>query len=533
MSATNNAVHDMITVDQLKEWLADGNELALLDIREHGEYGEGHLFFATSIPYSQLERRIRQLVPRLNTRIILYDENGGGLARKAAQRLDDLRYSAVHILTGGVNAWKHAGHNVFAGVNVPSKAFGELVEHHCHTPRITARELADLQAADADLVVLDGRPVPEYEKMSIPAAICCPNGELALRASEIVGNPDTMIVVNCAGRTRSIVGAQTLIDMGTPNRVRALENGTQGWYLADLPLEHNAGRFYPVELPDVDLAAKQQNAACFAKKNNVPVVTTEDLKAWSAQPGRTTFLCDIRTPEEFAQGTLNGAIHAPGGQLIQGTDLYLGTRNARVVVFDAECVRAIYVAVWLKRMGWEVYVLGDAAAHLTSRSVPDDRESGAPVRTPLTEIDAGALLSRVGQGDAVLDMRSSMQYRKSHLKGAQWAIRPRLAELGLGHGTTVTLIVDHPMVAEMVAKDLAELGAKATAYFRWNENRLDALPLEQSPESPPDDQCIDYLFFVHDRHDGNKEAARQYLSWELGLLEQLDATELAGISKHL
>lgn len=533
MSATNNAVYGMITADQLKEWLADGNELALLDIREHGEYGEGHLFFATSIPYSQLEWRIRQLVPRLNTRIILYDENGGGLASKAARRLADLRYSAVHILVGGVDAWKRAGHNIFAGVNVPSKAFGELVEHHCHTPRITAHELAKLQATDADVVVLDGRPVPEYEKMSIPAAICCPNGELALRASEIVGNPDTMIVVNCAGRTRSILGAQTLIDMGTPNRVMALENGTQGWYLADFPLEHNARRFYPVELPGVDLPAKQQHATRFAQKNDVQVVTKENVQQWCTQPDRTTFLCDIRTPEEFAVGTLSGAIHAPGGQLIQGTDLYLGTRNARVVVFDSECVRAVYVAVWLKRMGWEVYVLGDAAAHFAARPVSDGRESGTPTRTALTEVNASELLSSDRQGDVLLDLRPSMQYRKSHIKGSLWAIRPRLAELGLGQGTTVMLIVDHPMAAEMAAMDLTELGVTAMAYFRWDDNQLGALSLEQSPENPPDEQCIDYLFFVHDRHDGNKEAARQYLSWELNLLKQLDASELASISKHL
>ena len=51
--------------------------------------------------------------------------------------------------------------------------------------------------------------------------------------------------------------------------------------------------------------------------------------------------------------------------------------------------------------------------------------------------------------------------------------------------------------------------------------------MQASPDVPANRDCIDYLFFVHDRHDGNKEAARQYLAWETGLVAQLDARERA------
>jgi hypothetical protein len=44
---------------------------------------------------------------------------------------------------------------------------------------------------------------------------------------------------------------------------------------------------------------------------------------------------------------------------------------------------------------------------------------------------------------------------------------------------------------------------------------------------PSDDQCIDFLFFVHDRHDGNLESAKRYLEWEQGLMAQLDDDERA------
>ena len=48
---------------------------------------------------------------------------------------------------------------------------------------------------------------------------------------------------------------------------------------------------------------------------------------------------------------------------------------------------------------------------------------------------------------------------------------------------------------------------------------------EASPEVPSDAECIDYLFFVHDRHGGNREAMKQYLAWETGLVAQLDEHE--------
>ena len=119
---------------------------------------------------------------------------------------------------------------------------GELAQQAYHTPRVRAAELARLLADKKDVVVLDGRPFSEFQKMNIPPASSCPNGELALRIRDLVPSEKTHIVINCAGRTRSIIGAQTLINLGVTNPISALENGTQGWYLADLGLEHGGKR---------------------------------------------------------------------------------------------------------------------------------------------------------------------------------------------------------------------------------------------------------------------------------------------------
>ena len=96
------------------------------------------------------------------------------------------------------------GYTLYAGVNVPSKAFGELVELERHTPRITADELQAMRESREDMVIVDGRTFAEFQKMNIPGGICCPNGELALRIGELAPNPrPRSSSIAPAGRARS------------------------------------------------------------------------------------------------------------------------------------------------------------------------------------------------------------------------------------------------------------------------------------------------------------------------------------------
>src|SRR5262245_20867096 len=343
---------------QVKAMLQDGRELALLDVREAGQFGESHLLFATPLSYSRLELDIGALVPRRSARIVLCDDGSAGVAALAAGRLQALGYSDFAVLEGGTGAWAAAGYGLFKGVNVPSKLFGELVEHEYGTPRITVHELARMKEAGEDFLLLDGRPLNEHHKMTIPGSTCVPNAELPLRAPAMTKSPMTKIIVNCAGRTRSILGAQTLINFGVPNPVYALENGTQGWYLADFKLEHGSARRYPDHVDEKLLPDIQRKARMLAERFKVAFVDTTAVSNWLRDPERTTYLCDVRTPEEFAAGSLPGAVHAPGGQLVQATDQWVGVRNARIVLIDGgENVRAPVVASWLKQLGWDARVL--------------------------------------------------------------------------------------------------------------------------------------------------------------------------------
>lgn len=515
----------LISADTLKTWLHDGQEIAVLDVREHGQYGESHLFYGTSVPFSRLELDIFRLVPRTGTRLVVYDSGSpdtANVAERAAAQLQRLGYTAVHQLDGGTRAWAEAGHVLFAGVNLPSKTFGELAEHRYNTPRVSADRLASMLASGEPVVVLDGRPVGEFRKMNIPTATCCPNGELAYRVHALVPDESTPIVVNCAGRTRSIIGAQTLINLGLPNPIYALENGTQGWFLSDHKLEHGGTRQYG---PRSGSAALKDKAQSLAQRFDVPVVNAQQVRVWADDPTRNLFLCDVRTPEEFAAGTLAGAQHTPGGQLMQAADQYVGVRGARLVLFDDDGVRAPTVASWLVQMGHEACVLqGGLQSGLALAATP------VPAAPALATIEADEL-QRLMQANAVQvwDLRPSMAFRAGHLAGAHWGIRPRLAAQLAGSELPVVLVADDATLAAWAVATEWPEGMALPQLLRggFDAWRAAGLPVQASPEQPPDAQCIDYLFFVHDRHDGNKEAARRYLAWETGLVAQLDAQERA------
>ncbi len=521
----------------LKAYLHDTKEIALLDVREYGQYGEGHLFYAVNTPYSKLEDEVLRLAPRKNVRMVLLGDENDILSIKAHKRLTEIGYTNVHILKGGIPAWKHAGYEVFAGVNLPSKTFGELVEHVFNTPKITAAELNEKILNKEDMVILDGRPFQEFKKMSIPTAMCCPNGELALRIDDIVHTPDTTIVVNCAGRTRSIIGAQTLINLGLPNKIYALENGTQGWFLADLALDNGKTNTHALTVNEKELSLRRERAHLLARKHHVPFVNSETVEAWLKQQDRSTFLCDVRTIEEFSQYSLPGAQHTPGGQLVQATDQFIGVRGARLVLFDQEGVRAPAVASWLAMLGWDVAVWIGALEHawttehtLAQQAIPatDLIENQHIDVQNISSEEILQYLQRKPDDVSILDMRSSMKYRDGHIKNSIWTTRSQL-DTHKEHinDRVIIAIADDECTVKCAAKELREWGAKRIwvnldSPIQWTQAKL---TVEITPELPPNEECIDYLFFVHDRHDGNKVAAREYLAWETNLLSQIDEQE--------
>src|SRR5207244_10092114 len=112
-----------------------------------------------------------------------------------------------------------------------------------------ASELKRRLDAGEEVLIVDSRPIGEFRNMSIPSAFDCPGAELVYRVPDRLRSPESLVVVNCAGRTRSIIGAQSLRNAGLANPVMALENGTMGWELAGLPLARGRDDALPQPSP--------------------------------------------------------------------------------------------------------------------------------------------------------------------------------------------------------------------------------------------------------------------------------------------
>ncbi|BBU31470.1 transferase [Burkholderia sp. THE68] len=513
-----------IDASTLRHWLNDGREIALLDVREAGQFGEGHPFFATPLPFSRLELDAPRLLPRFTVRIVLLDDGyaHASVAQRAAARLRQLGYDDIAILEGGASAWQRAGYTLFRGINVPSKTFGELVEREYGTPHVSAVQLQRWRAerGGCPIALIDGRTPDEHRRMAIPGAVCVPNGELAAHIDAFAGSPDTTIVIHCAGRTRSIIGAQTLRNLGIRRDVFALENGTQGWTLAGFELEHGSTRGHA----DAPLAGSdaRTRAQALAQRFGVVALDERTARAWLDDATRTTYLLDVRAPEEYARDGLPFAQHAPGGQLVQATDQSVAVRHARLLLVDHDGIRAPVVAHWLVQLGFEAATVdADIAARFAprehARAARDDDASAHP---------------DLADDSIVLDLRASAAHRHARPAGSHWTIRPRvfdtLREAHATHDTPIVLFTDPNArhAARLVADDLRDAGfahvtIAAAGLDAW-PGAVDRAELYLTPE-----QRIDFLFFVHDRHEGNLDAARAYLAWETGLIAQCAADELA------
>ena len=341
-----------VTPQQIRTALLLREEIALLDLRHEADFATGHPLFAANMAFDRIALEAETRLPRRDVPIVLYD-NGEGLAPAARENLAKLGYSNVRELAGGLKAWAAAGYELFEDVNSYAKAFGELVEARRHTPSLPADEVATLISSGADIAILDVRRFDEYATMNIPGSVSVPGAELVLRAGQAAPDPKTTIVVNCAGRTRSIIGTQSLINAGVPNKVVALRNGTIGWTLARHTLEHGSDRRGAIGAFD----GATSNARDVAYRAGVRRLDMADFVALQAQTDRTLYCFDVRDAEEHRAGHLRGFRHYAGGQLVQEIDMAAPVRGARIVLTDDKTIRADMTASWLAQMGFEVFVL--------------------------------------------------------------------------------------------------------------------------------------------------------------------------------
>jgi rhodanese-related sulfurtransferase len=490
----------------LQHLLDTGSTVAVLDVREHGEYNSSHIPGTSSLPRRLLEHRIHRLVPGKATQIVVVDDTGLR-ARLAAKTLERLGYQRVGILDGGLNGWASDNRPTQWGMNVPSKDFGEKIEVQEHVPSIEARDLAAWIARGDDLVILDTRTPEEYSRFCIPGGRSVPNGELPYRIAEIQReHPNARVVVNCAGRTRSIIGTRALQRMGLKDVV-GLKNGTSGWVLAGLTLETGADRLtLPEPSPETRERAETYARRVMSEDGVRTLSADEVADLLASDDGESVFFIDVRTREEYEAGHIEGFWWFPGGQVVQRSDDAIGVKQGKIVLTCDGTARAGITASWLRQLGYpNVYVLdgGTSAWAASGRGLApgtaDDEPVGlAEARERVRTIEPAALdsLLKTPGPPLVIHVGTSRDFAAGHVPGSRWVPRgwlePRIE--ALAPDWTEPIVVTDPdgVDAALAAATLLDLGYHDVVALAGGTRGWAAAGLEQERGlsgvmDPPDD----------------------------------------------
>ena len=470
--------------EQLSALLDGDRPFALVDVREPAEYNAAHIPGASLIPRRRLEFEARRALPYMGVEIVLCDESGRN-AFRAAETLTRAGYSSVSVLKGGVNRWAADRRPTEWGVNVPSKAFGERIEVEHDVPTISADELHDRMERGDNLVILDTRTPEEFRRLCIPGGRSVPGGELALRITDIRASAgeDATVVVNCAGRTRSIIGARLLQRMGIgAGRVYGLENGTAGWGLAGYELEAKADRTdLPEPSPD-GASAAERFARRIAEEDGVELVDVAGLRDLMARrETETVYLVDVRMRAEYEAGHIPGCSWIPGGQAVQTADAVAVVHNAPIVFVCDGVSRSAIAASWYRQMGHKHVYAADGGTGAWTRARLELESGGQAPDERLEEVigfeAARAGVRAVGPDELASDppevalfVGASAEFANGHVPGARWVSRGVLEdEAGAaipGFETPVVAICDDAGVsAALAAATLSGMGYRDVAWL--------------------------------------------------------------------
>jgi rhodanese-related sulfurtransferase len=512
---------------ELSELMLSNGLYAVFDVRERGEYNARQISFATSLPRSQIEFRIASLVPNREIPLVVYDE-GGERARLAARTLLELGYTHVSILDGGLAVWEKEERPVVSGVNVPSKAFGEKVQHEQAVPDISPEELKQLLDRNAEIVIFDVRTPEEYGRFCIPGGVNVPGGDLVLWADALKRKPESKVIVNCAGRTRSIIGTAALKRLGLTN-VFELRNGTMGWVLAGFDLETRPNRQGP-NAPEQSRAQAVDLALRIAEEEKITWISSEGLlDATAGNASGVTYVIDVRSEDEYEKGHVPGSLNVPGGQAVQRTDDFIAVRNGKIIFVSNRSARAVMAAYWYGQMGFrDVSVLQGGieawskSGRALARGAEQKQSLGYEEAKKSGRSRAPAEIQKLARDSSVtiLDVGLSVEYRAGHLPGAQWISRGWL-ELELPRhlpekGSQVLVTCLDGAQSAFAGRTLVELGYSNVFVLEggvkaWRDAGFETVSGMTSCWSEPNDVVISPSI------SGDKEAMRRYLEWEVEL----------------
>ena len=523
---------DIITAKDLSALLQGKSKFALIDVREPGEYNSSHISDSSLISRKELEFRMDVSAPVKGEKIIVCDDDGRR-ATLAAGTLERMGFTNVLVLDRGVNQWSTEGFPTEWGSNVISKDFGERMEVEHHVPEIEATELHERIERGDKLVILDTRTPEEYQRFCIPGGRSVPGGELALRVTDITKDldPDTTVIVNCAGRTRSVIGTRVLQRMGLTN-IFGLKNGTSGWLLAGYDLETGGDRLDLPEPSTEGLAAAETYAARLAEEDGVRYLDVAAVQTMLDERNqKTCYFVDVRTTEEYTNGHIPGFRWFPGGQVVQRSDDVLVVKNCPVVFSCDGHARATFIASWYRQFGFEeVYAVngGTTAWADSGRQLETGTESASPngldaARSQVKlvspqELDANKTAS-------IINVENSQDFSSGHVPGARWVPRGSLelqiSDIAADKSASITVTCNNGQNAALAGATLKGLGYQDVSVLEggmaaWRQAGLGVEQGLSGVMRAPTDVVVS-------GPDRNFADMMNYLRWETALGEKYAA----------
>ena len=316
--------------------------ISFLDIRERKEYVHGFAFGSVNCPFSKFKYLITELVPDVNTTLILIGVTNINQKTQIQRILKKLKYYRSFVVKGDYKIWKKYKFPLWAGEYTFSKAFGEWIEITSNIKNLYAKELYKIHKKKHNYLQIDARPKKEFEKFSLPQSVQCSGGELPC----FINNKENLrknYIVHCAGRTRSIVAYQTLKDFNFKNKKYVLNGGTQNWvlngfdrkfknqskitstkinYKNDFKLANSIAKKF--KIPSTQIMNKQTN--CYNFQINSEIKNFKKISGWK-QVNATT--------------------------LIQSTDKFISSTNTKILIFSNIPSSAVFTVIWLRRMGYQ------------------------------------------------------------------------------------------------------------------------------------------------------------------------------------
>ena len=514
------------TAHELRSLLSSHKEFALLDVRDAGSYNSAHIPGASLLPRHRIEYDLPSLVPFPGAPLILCDD-AERQATHAAVTARRMGYTRISVLEGGINRWTSLDFPTEWGTNVPSKDFGERMEVEHRVPEIDSIELKRRIDSGEKLVIMDTRTPEEYQNFSIPGGRSVPNGELALHVTDILNEtgPDATVILNCAGRTRSIIGARALQRMGVPN-VFGLKNGTAGWVLAGLELETGANR---LSLPAVSEEGETRAATYAgqaAMEDGVQFMDVHQLKQVMARSSReTVYLVDVRREEEYRAGHIPGFRWFPGGQAVQCADDVAPVRNGAIIFACDGRVRSTLVASWFRQMGFpNVYALQNGVTQWAAQGW--NLEEGMPVSLPFGLDAAKSNAKKISpqaaastQFASIVFVGMSAEFADGHIPGSRWTPRGWLeytiVDTAPNKNEPILVTCANGLDSTLAASALADMGYSNVSVLKggmnaWRSNGYDVETGLSGVMTPPTDVVVmgphrSYADTIH------------YLRWETEL----------------